>query len=116
LVNPSAHRWNFCDGQGPLPEELCSAATATECNVVQFWREPVIAFRRLNNQLSPGGRLVTGFEPRNRGAREEDALRMGKRMKAWLGEAGFTSVELAVKLMKPVSTICALATVKAVSS
>jgi hypothetical protein len=27
----------------------------------------------------------------------------------WLREAGFTSVELAAKQMKPVSTICALA-------
>ena len=74
-------------------------------NVVLFWREPVSVFRRLRNLLKPGGVLLTGYMPRQPGARHEDAVQKGTEIERWLREAGFGVLTTHTKKMKPVTVV-----------
>jgi hypothetical protein len=50
------------------------------------------------------------MQPRNKGATEETSQQTGQTLLEALTSAGFTSVKLQRRLMKPVSTVCALGT------
>jgi len=78
-------------------------------NVVLFWTEPVAVFRRLRNLLRPGGVLLTGYMPRHPGAKDEDAVRKGMQIEAWLREAGFGVLTTQTKMMRPVAVVVVLA-------
>lgn len=77
-------------------------------NVAMFWGDPVGTLSRLRTALVPGGTLALTFQPRRRGATEEDALRAGERLAGALRAAGFAGVRTEVLAMKPVSAVCAL--------
>lgn len=78
-------------------------------NVVLFWKEPVAVFRSLRNLLKPGGVLLTGYMPRQPGAKDEHAFQKGTEIEAWVREAGFEIVTMKTKVMKPVAVVAVVA-------
>jgi SAM-dependent methyltransferase len=78
-------------------------------NVVQFWREPVAVFRTLRKLLKPDGVLLTGYMPRQAGAKDEDAAQKGRQIEGWLRKAEFRQVRTETKIMKPVAVVAVLA-------
>jgi hypothetical protein len=48
--------------------------------------------------------------PRNSGATNADALRKAGTIKGYLEKAGFSSIRIEEKQMKPVATVCVLGT------
>jgi SAM-dependent methyltransferase len=78
-------------------------------NVVQFWREPVAVFQRLKTSLKPGGVILTAYMPRHVGAKDEDAVRKGGQIEAWLREAEFRQVTMQTRMMKPVAAVAVMA-------
>lgn len=79
-------------------------------NVSMFWGDPVATLARLAGVLAPGGTLALTFQPRRRGATDEDARRAGERLSGSLVAAGFVDVVIEVLAMKPVSAVCVLGT------
>lgn len=77
-------------------------------NSIQFWENPVEDLKGLRQLLKSGGRIVITFQPRNPGATDEDAERMGKEIVAYLVGAGFSQIRMEKRSMKPVSSICVL--------
>lgn len=96
-------------GSEALNVELGPFDKIYSMNVVHFWREPVAVLRRLRNLLKPGGVLLTGYRPRQPGAKNEDAVRKGSEIETWLREAGFGVVTTQNKMMKPVAVVAVLA-------
>jgi ubiquinone/menaquinone biosynthesis C-methylase UbiE len=47
-------------------DKICSA------NVVQFWHDPVVIFKKLRSFLAPGGIISTTYMPRHSGATNAD--------------------------------------------
>jgi cyclopropane fatty-acyl-phospholipid synthase-like methyltransferase len=78
-------------------------------NVVQFWREPVAVFHRLQTLLKPDGVILTAYMPRHAGAKDDDAIRKGGQIEDWLREAGFKQVRTRNRMMKPVAVVAVLA-------
>jgi SAM-dependent methyltransferase len=78
-------------------------------NVVHFWRDPVAVFRILRGLLRPGGILLTGYMPRQAGAKDEDAAQKGRQIENWLREAEFQRLRTETKMMKPVAVVAVLA-------
>jgi trans-aconitate methyltransferase len=78
-------------------------------NVVQFWKDPVVVFQRLQTLLKPGGVILTAYMPRKIGAKDEDAVRKGSQIEDWLREAGCIQVRTEIRMMKPVAVIAVLA-------
>ncbi|MCI0453700.1 MAG: class I SAM-dependent methyltransferase [Candidatus Dadabacteria bacterium] len=77
-------------------------------NSIQFWDDPIQRLKELRRLLKPGGLIAITLQPRNRGATDETACELGKKIVADLEGAGFSQARLEIKKMKPVSSICAL--------
>jgi SAM-dependent methyltransferase len=93
-----------------LAPELGSFDKIYSMNVVHFWREPVAVFRTLRSLLRPGGLLLTGYMPRQTGAKDEDAVQKGRQIEDWLRAAEFRQVRTETRIMKPVTVVAVLAT------
>ncbi|MFQ5656093.1 MAG: class I SAM-dependent methyltransferase [Candidatus Methylomirabilales bacterium] len=78
-------------------------------NSFHAWDEPVERLKELRRVLRPGGLIAITEQPRSRGATDETAQEIGKKLVAALNEGGFSEVRLETKKMKPVSAVCALA-------
>ena len=61
-------------------------------NVVQFWVDPVITFKKLRTLLTPNGVIATTYMPRHSGARDTDAYAKAKEVMKQLEDAGFSSI------------------------
>src|SRR5271157_3761800 len=48
-----------------LDADLRSFDNIYSVNVVQFWKEPVLVFKKLRSLLKPGGVIVTAYMPRH---------------------------------------------------
>jgi SAM-dependent methyltransferase len=77
-------------------------------NVYMFWSEPVSVLRGVLAAMKPGAMLALTFQPRRRGATEEDTQAGAARMASSLREAGFTDVRVEILEMKPVSAACVI--------
>jgi len=94
---------------GSLPDfdrpfnKVCSA------NVVQFWSDPVGSFREIRARMAPGGVISTTYMPRHRGATDADTRSKAKQIVSQLEAAGFSSIRIEVKHLKPVSAVSVLA-------
>lgn len=95
-----------------LPSGLGSFDKIYSMNAVQFWEEPRAVFQRLKPLLKPGGVILIGYMPRNKGAKDEDAIRKGAQIEGWLREGGFEQVRTQIRRMKPVAVVAVLATVR----
>lgn len=78
-------------------------------NVVQFWRDPVTIFKNLRSLLVPGGLIANTYMPRHSGATDKDSYKKAKEVMTQLKVAGFSSIRVKEKRMKPVSAVSVLA-------
>jgi SAM-dependent methyltransferase len=77
-------------------------------NVAQFWDAPTKTLRALRDVMVPGGVIGIVFQPRNRGATDEDARRGAERNRQLLAEAGFRNPRIETLRLEPLAT-CVLA-------
>ena len=84
-------------------DKICSA------NVVQFWHDPVAVFEKLRTLLTAGGVIATTYMPRHSGATNAGAHEKAKEVMKQLKDAGFSSIRVEEKRMKPVSAVSVLA-------
>jgi SAM-dependent methyltransferase len=77
-------------------------------DVYMFWTDPVTVLRTLASWMKPGGVVARTFQPRNRGATNEDARREGERIAESLRAAGFLDVRIEVLPLRPVDAVCVL--------
>jgi len=92
-----------------LPFASDSFDVAFAINVAQHWDSTLDAAGEIRRVLKPGGLVALAVQPRNKGATEETAHQIGQTLVEALIAAGFRSVRLEHRPMKPVSTVCALA-------
>jgi hypothetical protein len=85
-------------------DKICSA------NVVQFWPDPVKAYKKLHSLLAPGVVIATTYMPRHSGATSADTRRKEIEIIDQLSLAGFSSIRTEEKYMLPVSVVSVLAT------
>jgi ubiquinone/menaquinone biosynthesis C-methylase UbiE len=76
-------------------------------NVVQFLDAPAKTLRMLRGIMSPDGLIGVVFQPRNRGATDEDAERGAERIQELLKEAGFHDLRVESLELKP-RVVCVL--------
>jgi len=91
-----------------LPFDSDSFDLAFAINVAQHWDSTQEATSEIRRVLRPGGRVALAVQPRNKGATEDTADQIGRTLVEALSAAGFRSVRLEHRAMKPVSTVCAL--------
>ena len=91
-----------------LPEEIGVFEKIFAVNVVQFWRDAPGVIAHLAARLKPGGRLAVTYQPRQRGARREDADAMATRLVGWMEAARLTDVRSARLELRPVPAVCVL--------
>ncbi len=77
-------------------------------NVYMFWDEPVTVLRGIREVMKPGGRLSLTFQPRRRGATDDDTQAGAERMASSLRDAGFGNVRIEILEMTPVNAACVL--------
>jgi SAM-dependent methyltransferase len=77
-------------------------------NVHLFWPDPVRALARLAAVMKPGGTIALTFQPRSRGATNEETRRGAERIAESLRAAGFGDVRAEILPMKPVDAVCVL--------
>ncbi len=77
-------------------------------NVYLFWPDPVGALARLASLMRPGGTIALTFQPRGRGATNEDGRRGAERIAESLRAVGFLDVRAEVLPMRPVDAVCVL--------
>ena len=77
-------------------------------NVAMFWPDAVGALAKLAAVMKPGGTIALTFQPRMKGATNEDTHRGGEQMSDSLRAAGFSDVRAEILPMKPVDAVCVL--------
>lgn len=77
-------------------------------NVVQFWPDPRETLSSLRRRLRPGGRIALTFQPRKRGATNEQARAYGDSVGGWLWDAGFANIQIEEIEVSPIA-VCVLA-------
>lgn len=78
-------------------------------NVVQFWPHMHAALVALVGRLAPGGRIVTAYQPRHRGATAADAERMADRLRELQAEQAMTAIRIERLPQRPVPVIAVVA-------
>jgi len=73
-------------------------------NVVQFWDSPQNTLRALRGVMIPGGVIAIAFQPRNKGATDEDARRGAERHRQLLAQAGFHDLRTETLKLDPMVT------------
>lgn len=76
-------------------------------NVAQFWDAPADTLAALREVMRPGAVIAIAFQPRNKGAIDEDAVRGAERNQELLEEAGFRDLRIETLDLDPMAT-CAL--------
>jgi ubiquinone/menaquinone biosynthesis C-methylase UbiE len=75
-------------------------------NVFLFWPDAVGALTKLAAVMKPGGTIALTFQPRMRGATNQDTRRGGEQIRDSLRAAGFSDVRAEILSMKPVDAVC----------
>jgi ubiquinone/menaquinone biosynthesis C-methylase UbiE len=73
-------------------------------NVLQFWDAPEQTLRALRRIMAPGGVIAIAFQPRNKGATDDDALRGAERNRQLLEQAGFHDLRTETLDLAPIVT------------
>ena len=71
-------------------------------NVWQFWHDQERTTTNLAAQLSPGGRLAIGYQPRHRGASASDTDAAARCLIDQLADAGLSDLERFDLVIEPV--------------
>jgi cyclopropane fatty-acyl-phospholipid synthase-like methyltransferase len=91
-----------------LPEFTSPFDKVFAVNVHLFWPDPVRILARLAAVMKLGGTIALTFQPRSRGATNEDTRRGAERIAESLRAAGFGDVQAEILPMKPVDAVCVL--------
>jgi len=94
-----------------LPFEDARFDAALTVHVLHFWPDPLVELREIRRVLRPGGALVLGFRPDDRGARRSLPrsvyhLRSVPEIEKLLAEAGFEKSRTAEKPSGAASFAC----------
>jgi SAM-dependent methyltransferase len=73
-------------------------------NVAQFWDAPEKTLGTLRRAIASGGVIGIAFQPRNKGASDEDARRGAERNRQLLVDAGFRDVKVETLNLNPMVT------------
>jgi len=92
----------------PFPDGTFNKAFSI--NSLQFWPDITASMRELRRVLKRGGRVAIAVQPRQKGADEESARHIGRKMIDALNASGFEQVGLMFQELRPVPVACALAT------
>ena len=84
-------------------------------NVVQFWPDPGVVFKRLRANLAPAGIVATTYQPRNPGATDRDARAKGEELARLLADAGMPYARIELLALKP-AAVCVLAGLRPLGS
>ncbi len=95
-------------GADDLPFESGAFDKVFCINVAKFWSKPAVAFQEVRRVLRPGGTLVIAEQPRSKGATEQTATESATLLERQFRAAGFESLRLERRAMRPVSTVCVL--------
>jgi ubiquinone/menaquinone biosynthesis C-methylase UbiE len=77
-------------------------------NSIHFWNDPVRCLTALHKVLKPGGIIAVALQPRSHGATDATAQEAGREVAGNLARAGFSSIRLEIRRMRPVAVTCAL--------
>jgi SAM-dependent methyltransferase len=77
-------------------------------NVHLFWPDPMRVLARLAAVMKPGGTIALTFQPRSRGATNDDTRLGAERIAESLRAAGFGDVQAEILPMRPVDAVCVL--------
>jgi ubiquinone/menaquinone biosynthesis C-methylase UbiE len=77
-------------------------------NVHLFWPDPERVLAGLATVMKPGGTIALTFQPRSRGATNDDTRLGAERIAESLQAAGFGGVRAEILPMKPVDAVCVL--------
>jgi len=91
----------------PHPDGCFDKAFAI--NVAQFWSRAAETLAEVRRVLRPGGLAAIAVQPRSKGASEETARQTGEALARALKAAGFKTVRLESRPLRPVSVVVALA-------
>ncbi|MGB5694931.1 MAG: class I SAM-dependent methyltransferase [Polyangiales bacterium] len=91
-------------GTADAAAELGEFDRVLAVNVAQFWDAPVETLRTLHRMMAPNGILGIAFQPRNKGATDEDARRGAERNRSYLIEAGFRDLKIETLMLEPMAT------------
>lgn len=93
-----------------LPDFSGSFDKILAVNSIQFWSQPFQRLQDLRRVLRPGGTIGIVFQPRWKGASDDDVRRAGLEICDLLSESGYRNARLEELKLKPVAAVCALAT------
>jgi ubiquinone/menaquinone biosynthesis C-methylase UbiE len=79
-------------------------------NSFQFWDDPDNSLREIKKIMKNDGIIAIVHQPRKPGATEQDATQAGNQLSIYLEKAQFKNIRIEKRMMKPVSTVCVLAT------
>lgn len=83
-------------------------------NSIIFWEEPVLALQNMRDNMrdmtKPNGKIAITVQPRMKGANHETVKEFGRIIENYLTEAGYSEPQIHIKTMKPISSVCVIAT------
>lgn len=100
----------FLGSLGNLPQYDMPFTKIFSANVVQFWKEPIVEFRKLHSMLVDKGLLASTYMPRNKNASNEDGRVKAEEIQRQLRQAGFQSIQICELILQPVNAYSVLAT------
>jgi ubiquinone/menaquinone biosynthesis C-methylase UbiE len=81
---------------------------AFSVNVLQFLADPAEALQVIRSVLRPNGLVATTFQPRQRGAKPEDAQAFAHKLSNDMVNAGFRDVTVQQLDLRPIPAVCVL--------
>jgi SAM-dependent methyltransferase len=73
-------------------------------NVLQFWDAPAKILCAIRELMTPDGVIGLAFQPRNKGASDDDAWQGAERNRKLLSEAGFRDLRIETLRLEPIVT------------
>lgn len=100
----------FLASVSELPEFDKPIDKIIDVNTFQFWKDPINSLKEIKKNMVNDGLIAIVHQPRKPGATEHDSTEAANKFSKMLEEAQFKNIRIEKKIMKPVSTICVLAT------
>lgn len=94
------------DAARGLPAFAVPFARAVAVNATLPAKQAVAILRVVRRAMAPGGRIAIAVQPQDKEATEADARRIGKDIRRHLEAAGFATVRLHEKVLRPAAAVC----------